>query len=109
MFVESRDQAFAAAPDDARGLDAVLVILKTLVGREAGHADVVAGFAVALRVAEVDDIYVVLAGACSGCRVSRARVAPGPTSPVARRDAGTATGSSRRRRSARFRSPGRQT
>src|SRR5262245_11874542 len=40
MFVEARHQPFAATTDDTRGFDAVLVILKALLRREAGHADV---------------------------------------------------------------------
>src|SRR5215471_20079415 len=96
MLVQTRDEPLAAPFDDARRLDAVLVILKALLGREAGHADVVARLAVALRIAEVDDIDVVMTGSVS--RLWRARQVPCPTSPVARRDAGTATGSSHRRR-----------
>src|SRR5262245_4376961 len=70
MLVEARDQALPAAPDDARRFDAVLVILKALLGREAGHADVVGRLAIAFRIAQVDDIDVVMPGPFS--RFSRA-------------------------------------
>src|SRR5262245_33923087 len=60
MFVEARHEPFAATPDDARGFDTVLVILKALLRREAGHADVVRRLTVARRGAKVDDIYVVM-------------------------------------------------
>jgi hypothetical protein len=51
VLVEPRHEPFAAAPDDARGFEAAFVIVKTLFGGESGHADVIAGFAIALRVA----------------------------------------------------------
>src|SRR5687768_7996151 len=39
--VEPRDEALAEATDDAGGFRPLFVVLKTLLRREAGHADVV--------------------------------------------------------------------
>src|SRR4029453_9971563 len=58
--VEPRDEPLAAAADDARGLDALLVILEALLGRQTGHADVISGFAVPFRVPEEHHINVVM-------------------------------------------------
>src|SRR6185295_13197755 len=41
---------------DARGFDALFMIVKALLGRESGHADIITGLAVSLRVAQVDDV-----------------------------------------------------
>jgi hypothetical protein len=54
--VQPRDEALAETPDDTGSPDALLVVLETLLRREAGHADVVGGLAVAARVAEIDDV-----------------------------------------------------
>jgi hypothetical protein len=43
-------------PHDTRTLDAVLMPLEPFLGREAGHADVVASFPVTVRVPEEDDV-----------------------------------------------------
>src|SRR5665213_1818552 len=54
--IQPRHEALAASRHDARGLETLFVILETALGGEAGHPDVVAGFAVALRIAEIDDV-----------------------------------------------------
>src|SRR5687767_3830454 len=56
MRVEPRNEALAESAHDAGGLGPLLVVLKALFGSETGHADVVAGLAVAARVAEIDDV-----------------------------------------------------
>ena len=67
MRVQTRDEPFAEAADNASRLDALLVILEALLGREAGHADVVGSFAVAAGVSEVDDVDVMVdAGPTAG-------------------------------------------
>ena len=61
--VQPRNKAFAESTDHAGGLGPPLVILEALLWREAGHADVVGGLAVAARVAEINDVDVmVIAG-----------------------------------------------
>ena len=56
MRIELRHEALAEPPHDAGGLDAVLVVLEPLLGREAGHTDVVRRLAVALRVAQIHHV-----------------------------------------------------
>src|SRR4051794_8240316 len=48
--VQTRHEPLAAAPDDAGGLVAFLVVLEPLFRREAGHADIISRLPVALRV-----------------------------------------------------------
>src|SRR5262245_55483798 len=60
MSVQSRHQVLAILPHHAGRLDSCLVILKTDLGRQPGHADVITGFAVAVRVAQVDDVDVMV-------------------------------------------------
>src|SRR5262245_162273 len=61
MLVEAGHQPLAETAHDTGGLDSVLVILEALLWREAGHAHVVPGFAIALRIAQIDDIYRMMA------------------------------------------------
>src|SRR5829696_1275207 len=56
VLVQPGHEAFAVTLHDARALDAVLVILETLLRRQPGHTDVVAGPAVALGIAQIDDV-----------------------------------------------------
>src|SRR5262245_9931522 len=58
--IEPRHQPLAAAFDDASGFDTLLVILEALLGRQAGHADVIAGFAVPFRVTKKHHVDVVM-------------------------------------------------
>src|SRR5262245_8184967 len=60
MRIEPRHQPLPAALDDASGFDALLVILEALLGRQAGHADVIAGLAVPFRVTKKHHVDVVV-------------------------------------------------
>jgi hypothetical protein len=72
MGVEPRNEALAEAADDPCGFDALLVILEALLRREAGHADVISGLAVAARVAKIHDVDVmVIAGVLDGSDTGR--------------------------------------
>src|SRR5262249_39441720 len=68
MRVKTWHQAFTATFHDARRLVSAFVILEALLGGEAGHADVVTRLAVALRVAQVDDVDMVMVRAFSRAR-----------------------------------------
>ncbi len=54
--VQARNETLAAALDHPGGFNALLVIPKPLLDREAGQADVVPGSAVPLGIAQVDDV-----------------------------------------------------
>ena len=56
MRVQTRNEAFAETADDAGRLDPLLVILKALLRRQPGHADVIGGLTVATRIAEIHDV-----------------------------------------------------
>ncbi len=58
--IQPRHKALAATPDDARRFDPLFVILETLFRREPCHADVVRRFAVTLRIAQENDVDVVM-------------------------------------------------
>jgi hypothetical protein len=58
--IQPRHKALAATPDDARRFDPLFMILEALFRRESRHADVVRRFAVALRIAQEDDVDVVM-------------------------------------------------
>src|SRR5262249_53391024 len=55
--VQSWHEPLTYPASDGRCLDAFLVIVEPLLGCETGHADVVAGFAVALRIPQINDVY----------------------------------------------------
>jgi hypothetical protein len=58
--IQPRHKALSATPDDARRFDPLFMILEALFRRESRHADVVRRFAVALRIAQEDDVDVVM-------------------------------------------------
>src|SRR5579859_2380356 len=60
MLIETRHETLAELAHDAGGFDARLVILEALLGRQSGHADVIAGTAVAFGIAQVNDVDVVM-------------------------------------------------
>jgi len=61
MRVQTRNETLAAALDHPGRFNALLVILKPPLGREAGQADVVASSAIPLGIAQVDDVDRVMA------------------------------------------------
>ncbi len=70
--VERRDEPLPESFHDAGRLDPRLVVAEALLRVEPGHADVVAGLAVPLRVPQIDNVNVVMqplaAGVGLGCR-----------------------------------------
>ena len=79
MRVERWHETFAAALHDGGRLVAPLVVLEPRLRRETGHADVIAGLAVAARVSQVDDVDVVMAAGAH--RTTWRRRAPSTSSP----------------------------
>lgn len=56
MGVELRDQPDTESLHHPRRLDSVLMVLESLFRREARHADVVTGSAIAFRIAQVHNV-----------------------------------------------------
>ena len=54
--IEAWHEPLAMVAYDAGAFDAVLVVLEPLLGREPGHADVITGLPVAIRVSQIDDV-----------------------------------------------------
>ena len=66
VLVKTRHEALAEAANDTSRFHAILVVLESLLGRETGHADVVAGLTVTTRVAKIHNVDGVMTAGLSG-------------------------------------------